>query len=58
MKTTIKALGLLCFACFAGVFFSAVLHDHGITTRLPFDLFCVATLVTALPLMLAAALEL
>ena len=48
-----KAAFYICFAllmiCFAGMAVSAVLVDHGLASRLAFDLFGILGLVFGLP---------
>jgi len=45
----IKIAVCLLFLCVAGMGFSAVLIDHGLATRLAFDLFAMAGLLVSIP---------
>jgi len=52
MSTIMKPIKIavsLLFFCVAGMGFSAVLIDHGLASRLAFDLFAMAGLLVSLP---------
>lgn len=46
--------GAVAFACLLGLGVSAVLIDHGMISRLAWDLFCVVGLVFAVPALIFA----
>ena len=52
----IKISAALLFFCLAGMGFSAVLIDHGLATRLAFDLFAMAGLLLSVPAFLIVIL--
>lgn len=54
MKAALYILGSLLFICFAGMAFTAVLLDHGLGSRLLYDLFAMAGILAGLPALLIA----
>jgi di/tricarboxylate transporter len=52
----IKIAAALLFFCLAGMGFSAVLIDHGLASRLAFDLFAMAGLLVSVPAFLIVIL--
>lgn len=48
MKALLRIFAVLTFASFSGVFFTAILVDHSVVSKMVYELFLVGTLLLAM----------